>query len=126
MGHHTVSREVGAIFARTRPQARGLLAHRPPLQRPDTTRTVERLIAETRKKYDRPLEIGEDLTTSKSLILYASSDGLRSLLMVRIVAQLPVRSLPRKQPCRPFPSGMQGGVARLAIPAGYVLVDKLV
>jgi ribonuclease Z len=61
MAHHTTASEAGTVFAQTRPKLAAythmvFLASEiiPPA-------TVDELIAETRRTYDGPLEIGEDL-----------------------------------------------------------------
>jgi ribonuclease Z len=62
MAHHTTAREAGTIFARTRPKV-AAYTHLVFLASKDVPpATMTDLIAETRKSYDGPLEVGEDLT----------------------------------------------------------------
>jgi ribonuclease Z len=62
MAHHTTAREAGMIFARTRPKL-AAYTHLVFLASKDVPpATMIDLIAETRKSYDGPLEVGEDLT----------------------------------------------------------------
>src|SRR6266702_641559 len=61
MAHHTTASEAGTVFARTRPKLAAythvvfLASERIP------PATVGELLAETRRTYDGPLEVGEDL-----------------------------------------------------------------
>ena len=124
-------REAGTIFARTRSRL-AVYSHIVPLSSDQIPRTARAAHCGTREKYDEPLEIGEDLRRSKSLIPYGSSGW--SALSV---------DGPDLSPNSPFAVGMCGpfsapmtavrvrhqgagkqGVANLAIPAGDVLEDN--
>ena len=66
VAHHTTPREAGLVFAETKPKLAVythlvLLASEtiPPA-------TFDDLVAETRATYDGPLEVGEDLMSSRS------------------------------------------------------------
>ena len=62
MAHHTTAREAGMVFARTEPKL-AAYTHLVLLASKDVSpATISDLIAETRKSYDGPLEVGEDLT----------------------------------------------------------------
>ena len=62
MAHHTTAREAGMVFARTEPKL-AAYTHLVFLASKDVSpATMSDLIAETRKSYDGPLEVGEDLT----------------------------------------------------------------
>jgi ribonuclease Z len=61
MAHHTTAAEAGTVFARTRPKLAAythLVFLASAGVRPST---IDELIAETRRTYDGPLEVGEDL-----------------------------------------------------------------
>ena len=61
MAHHTTAREAGMVFARTEPKL-AAYTHLVFLASKDVSpATMSDLIAETRKSYDGPLEVGEDL-----------------------------------------------------------------
>ena len=61
MAHHTTAREAGMVFARTEPKL-AAYTHLVLLASKDVSpATISDLIAETRKSYDGPLEVGEDL-----------------------------------------------------------------
>ena len=61
MAHHTTAREAGMVFARTGPKL-AAYTHLVFLASKDVPpATISDLIAETRKSYDGPLEVGEDL-----------------------------------------------------------------
>lgn len=61
VGHHTVPREAGLVFARTRPKL-AVYTHLVMLGSETVAPpTVEDLVRETRETYDGPLEVGEDL-----------------------------------------------------------------
>ena len=61
MAHHTTAREAGMVFARTEPKL-AAYTHLVFLASKDVSpATISDLIAETRKSYDGPLEVGEDL-----------------------------------------------------------------
>jgi ribonuclease Z len=61
MAHHTTAREAGMVFARAGPKL-AAYTHLVFLASKDVPpATVTDLIAETRKSYDGPLEVGEDL-----------------------------------------------------------------
>jgi ribonuclease Z len=61
MAHHTTAREAGMVFARAGPKL-AAYTHLVFLASKDVPpATVNDLIAETRKSYDGPLEVGEDL-----------------------------------------------------------------
>jgi ribonuclease Z len=61
MAHHTLAREAGIVFARTRPKLAAYthLVFLASKQVPPAT--VADLLAETRQAYNGPLEVGEDL-----------------------------------------------------------------
>jgi ribonuclease Z len=61
VGHHTVPREAGMVFAQTEPKLAAythlvmLASEKVPAP------TVDELVAETRQTYSGPLQVGEDL-----------------------------------------------------------------
>jgi ribonuclease Z len=61
MAHHTTAREAGTIFERTKPKLAAFthLVFLASEQIPPAS--VDDLVAETRKAYSGPLEVGEDL-----------------------------------------------------------------
>jgi ribonuclease Z len=61
IGHHTTPYDCGRVFAQTRPK---LAAYTHVVQLASPTippPTIEDMMAESRKTYDGPLEMGEDL-----------------------------------------------------------------
>ena len=63
VAHHTTPRDVGRVFAQTRPK---LAAFTHILQLGNAeipAPTIDDIIAETRETYDGPLVVGEDLMT---------------------------------------------------------------
>ena len=61
VGHHTVPYDCGRVFAQTKPKLAAfthiVLLASPTIPPP----TLQELVAETRRTYDGPLEVGEDL-----------------------------------------------------------------
>src|SRR6185295_16873288 len=89
---HTVPRGAGAIFARTRLKL-AVYSHTSsasPVTRYHQDRSSGSL-RKLAKKYDGRWKLENTSRRSRSLIPYASSDGLLPQLMVRFVAQLAVR-----------------------------------
>jgi ribonuclease Z len=61
MAHHTTAREAGTIFERTKPKLAAFTHLVFPATEQIPPTSVDELIAETRKTYRGPLEVGEDL-----------------------------------------------------------------
>jgi ribonuclease Z len=61
MAHHTTAREAGTIFERTKPKLAAFTHLVFPATEQIPPASVDELIAETRKTYRGPLEVGEDL-----------------------------------------------------------------
>jgi ribonuclease Z len=63
MAHHTTAREAGMVFAATKPK-QAAYTHLVFLASPQVpAATIADLVADTRKTYGGPLEVGEDLTS---------------------------------------------------------------
>ena len=78
MAHHSVPREAGAIFARTRPRLAVYLRIVRPSSDQMPPGPIEPLIAETREEYDEPLVLFQELRSRlarKSSHMFSKASG---------------------------------------------------